>query len=148
MRRCAVRPPSFWGTSNRSTYAVSIGDKGEIMAEFSSAQVKYLESQRLGRLATLRPDGTLQNNPVGFTFLAETGTIKIGGLNFGDSQKYKNVVANGQVAFVVDDLASVDPWRPRMIEVRGTAEPVRGEDSRGSTIVIHPKRVISFGIEE
>jgi pyridoxamine 5'-phosphate oxidase family protein len=49
------------------------------MAEFTSAQIKYLESQRLGRLATLRPDGTLQNNPVGFTFVAETGTFEIGG---------------------------------------------------------------------
>ena len=119
------------------------------MAEFTGfAQIKYLESQRLGRLATLRPDGTLQNNPVGFTFIAETGTFKIGGMNFGNSQKYKNVAANGQVAFVVDDLASVDPWKPRMVEVRGTAEAVPSDDPKGASILIHPKRVISFGIEE
>ena len=118
------------------------------MAEFTSAQIKYLESQRLGRLATLRPDGTLQNNPVGFTFDAETGTFEIDGSNMGGSQKYKNVVANGQVAFVVDDLESVEPWKPRMVEVRGTAEPVPNEDPRRSTILIHPNRVISFGIEE
>lgn len=111
-------------------------------------QIKYLKGQRLGRLATLRPDGTLQNNPVVFTFVAETDTFEIGDLNMGDSQKYKNVVANGQVAFVVDDLDSVEPWKPRMIEVRGTAASVPNEDSRKSTILIHPNRVISYGIEE
>jgi len=127
---------------------VSYGNEGEIMVEFTTAQIEYLKSQRLGRMATLRPDGTLQNNPVGFNFVAETGTFEIGGLNMGDSQKYKNVVANGQVAFVVDDLESVEPWKPRMLEVRGTAEPLPNEDPRRSTILIHPNRVISFGIEE
>lgn len=117
------------------------------MANFTSAQAKYLKSQRLGRLATLRPDGTLQNNPVGFSFDEATGTFEIGGMNFGGSQKYKNVVANGQVAFVVDDLATVDPWRPRMVEVRGTAEPIANEDPARSKIRIYPDRVISFGIE-
>jgi pyridoxamine 5'-phosphate oxidase family protein len=118
------------------------------MVEFTSAQVKYLQNQRLGRLATLRPDGSLQNNPVGFTFVAESGTFDIGGMNMGDSQKYKNVAANGQVAFVVDDLASTDPWKPRMVEVRGTAEAISNDDSRKSIIRIHPSRVISFGVTE
>jgi pyridoxamine 5'-phosphate oxidase family protein len=118
------------------------------MTEFSTAQINYLKSQRLGRLATLRPDGTLQNNPVGFTLHEEDGTIEIGGLNMGGSQKYKNVVTNGQAAFVVDDLKSVEPWVPRMLEIRGTAEPVPNVDPRKSTIRIHPLRVISFGIEE
>jgi pyridoxamine 5'-phosphate oxidase family protein len=118
------------------------------MVDFSIAQIKYLRSQRLGRLATLRSDGTLQNNPVGFTFDEESGTIEIGGFNMGGSQKYKNVVANGQAAFVIDDLKTVDPWKPRMVEIRGTAEPIPNVDPRKSTIRIHPLRVISFGIEE
>jgi pyridoxamine 5'-phosphate oxidase family protein len=118
------------------------------MAKFTNAQIKYLKSQRLGRLATLRSDGTLQNNPVGFAFDETTGTFEIGGINMGGSQKYKNVVANGQVAFVVDDLETVEPWKPRMVEVRGTAEPIPNDDPRRSTVRIHPKRVVSFGIEE
>jgi pyridoxamine 5'-phosphate oxidase family protein len=118
------------------------------MANFSRAQVEYLKSQRLGRLATLRPDGSLQNNPVGFTFDEATGTFEIAGFNMGESRKYKNVVANGQVAFVVDDLKTVDPWKPRMVEVRGTAEPIANDDPRKARIRIHPKRVISFGIEK
>jgi pyridoxamine 5'-phosphate oxidase family protein len=116
------------------------------MADFSDAQINYLRSQRLGRLATLRPDGTLQNNPVGFAFDEGNGTIEIGGSNMGGSQKYRNVVANGQAAFVVDDLASVDPWKPRMVEIRGTAEPIPNGDPRNAKIRIHPLRVISFGL--
>jgi pyridoxamine 5'-phosphate oxidase family protein len=118
------------------------------MAEFSNAQITYLKSQRLGRLATLRPDGTLQNNPVTFAFDEENGTIDIGGFNMGGSQKYKNVVDNGQVAFVIDDLETVDPWKPRMVEIRGTAEAIPNDDPRNSTIRIHPLRVISFGVGE
>jgi pyridoxamine 5'-phosphate oxidase family protein len=117
------------------------------MTRFTNAQIEYLKSQRLGRLATLRPDGTLQNNPVGFAFDETTGTFEIAGFNMGGSQKYKNVVANGQVAFVVDDLETVDPWKPRMVEVRGTAETIPNDDSRKSKIRIHPNRVISYGIE-
>jgi pyridoxamine 5'-phosphate oxidase family protein len=117
------------------------------MSEFTKAQITYLKSQRLGRLATLRSDGTLQNNPVGFTFDEATGTFEIGGLNMGGSQKYKNVAANGQVAFVVDDLETIDPWKPRMVEVRLRAEAVPNDDPRKSTIRIHPTRIVSFGIE-
>ena len=115
------------------------------MVTFNESQIKYLKSQRLGRLATLRPDGSLQNNPVGYSFDEATGTFVISGFNMGASQKYKNVEANGQVAFVVDDLETIDPWKPRMIEVRGTAEPIANDDPRKSTIRIHPLRVISFG---
>jgi pyridoxamine 5'-phosphate oxidase family protein len=117
------------------------------MAEFTQAQIDYLKSQRLGRLATLRRDGTLQNNPVGFLFDEVNGTFDISGFNMGDSQKYKNVEANGQAAFVVDDLETVAPWKPRMIEIRGTASTIPNENPRRSLIRIHPQRIISFGIE-
>ena len=48
---------------------------------------------------------------------------------------------------VVDDLASVEPWRPRSVKVTGKAEI--GQDSRGkATIRIHPETVWSFGLGE
>ncbi len=88
---------------------------------FTDGELAYLRSQRLGRLATLAPDGTLQNNPVGFSVDEQAGVIDIGGLNLGETRKFRNVAANDQVAFVVDDIASVDPWVVRCFEVRGTA---------------------------
>jgi len=113
---------------------------------FTESELAYLASQRLGRLATVQPDGTLQNSPVGFHHNPDTDTIDIRGYNLDKSQKFRNIADNGRVAFVVDDLASVDPWRVRCLEIRGTAEALQTE--RGPLIRVHPKRVISFGIDE
>ncbi len=119
---------------------------------FSNAELAYLATQRLGRLATTQPDGTLQVNPVGFRYNREAGTIDIGGFNMASSRKFRNVADNGRVAFVVDDIASVDPWRVRCLEVRGRAEAIAAPaDSaapvNGAIIRIHPRRIISFGMD-
>lgn len=120
---------------------------------FTSGELEYLASQRLGRLATVQPSGTLQVSPVGFRYNPGTATIDITGYRMSASRKFRNVADNGRVAFVVDDIASVDPWRVRCLEIRGRAEAVEtppgiapGVD--GAIIRIHPQRVISFGIEE
>lgn len=127
---------------------------------FTDTELEYLSSQRLGRLATAQPDGTLQVSPVGFRYNHETGTIDIAGHGMVRSRKFRNVAENGQVAFVIDDLASVQPWRPRCVEVRGRGEAIaEPTDSAwaadvartgfdGAIIRIHPKRIISFGIGE
>ena len=114
---------------------------------FTAAEIAYLAAQPLGRLATARPDGTLQVSPVGFTYRPELAAIDIGGWNMSASHKYRNVVANGRVAFVVDDLPSVDPWRVRCLEIRGVAEGV-GQPDGSALIRIHPRRIISFGVED
>ena len=118
---------------------------------FTEPELEYLAGQRLGRLATRRPDGTLQNSPVGFRFNPATATIDIPGFNMAASRKYRNVADNGQVAFVVDDVPSVNPWRVRCLEIRGTAEAIEhpadsGYGSPDPIIRIHPRRIISFGI--
>ena len=87
-------------------------------------ELAYLDSQRIGRLATSQPDGTLQNNPVGFGVNRELGTIDIGGYNMARSRKFRNVAANGRAGFVVDDVYSTDPWRVRFLEIRGHAEAI------------------------
>lgn len=120
---------------------------------FSNAELAYLATQRLGRLATQQPGGTLQVSPVGFGYNPAAGTIDIGGFNMAASRKYRNVAANGQVAFVVDDIVSADPWRVRCVEVRGHGEAIPAPaDSAapvsGPIIRVHPHRVISFGIED
>ena len=101
---------------------------------FTEAELEYLRSQRLGRLATEAPDGTLQNSPVGFDVDAEAGVILIRGRDLGNTRKFHNIAANGKAAFVVDDIASVNPWVVRCLEVRGTAEALTGQQppSRGS----------------
>ena len=118
---------------------------------FTAAELAYLRSQRLGRLATVAPNGRLHNNPVGFRVDAEAGVIDIGGRMMGASQKFGNVAANGNVAFVVDDVPSIDPWTTRCVEVRGHAEALTGQRPRGGylsaeIIRIHPVRIISWGL--
>jgi pyridoxamine 5'-phosphate oxidase family protein len=119
---------------------------------FTEAELRYLKEQPLGRLATVQEDGTLQVSPVGFTYNPDGGTIDIGGFTMSASQKYRNVAANGRVAFVVDDIASYEPWRVRCLEIRGVAEAVPGPkadqgDPNGALIRVRPRRVISFGID-
>jgi pyridoxamine 5'-phosphate oxidase family protein len=119
---------------------------------FTYAELLYLGSQRLGRLATVAPDGSLQNNPVGFRYNAELETIDIYGLNMGATRKYRNVRVNPRVALVVDDLASADPWRVRGVEIRGWAEALDGQmpgtpGMSGEVIRIHPMRIISWGLD-
>ena len=113
---------------------------------FTNDELAYLNSRPLGRIATQQPNGTLQASPVGFRLNAETRTIDVHGFRMAKSRKYKNVAENGRVAFVVDDLASTNPWRPRCVEIRGRAEATVVD---GTPIIrITPERVISFGIDE
>jgi pyridoxamine 5'-phosphate oxidase family protein len=122
------------------------------MGVFTQAELDYLASQRLGRLATEGPGGMLQNNPVGFRVDAAAGTIDIGGWNMGASLKFRNVRANGRAAFVVDDLVSEQPWTVRGLEIRGHAEALTGAEPpqafmSGEIIRIHPERLFGWGIE-
>jgi pyridoxamine 5'-phosphate oxidase family protein len=119
--------------------------------ELSDGQRTYLRSQYLGRLATVRPDGTPQNNPVGFR-VDDEGRILIGGARMGRSRKFQNVRTNPAVAFVVDDLASTNPWRPRMLEIRGTAEALEDVEPFGpgysrEQIRITPEKIIAMGLD-
>lgn len=113
---------------------------------FTETEIDYLAGQRLGRLATVQPNGVLQVSPVGFTYNPAMQTIDIGGYNLVRSRKFRNIAANGRAAFVVDDLASVQPWRVRCLEIRGAAEAI--DDPVAPLIRLHPKRIIAFGIDE
>ena len=118
----------------------------------TEGEITYIATQTLGRLATVDPKNAPQNSPVGFRYNADTGTVDIGGHQLGKSRKFHNVEANPEVSFVVDDIASTDPWLVRMVEIRGTAEALRDVEpmNRGMSpelIRIYPRRVISFGLD-
>lgn len=117
----------------------------------TDVELDYLTTQPLARLATRRPDGSLQNNPVGFAYDEQTGTITITGRELGATRKFRNVADNGQVALVIDDLVSRDPWTVRGVEIRGWAEALVGQQptsnyTTADLIRIHPRRIISWGI--
>jgi pyridoxamine 5'-phosphate oxidase family protein len=124
---------------------------------FRPHEVDFMRSTPLGRLATIQPNGTLQNSPVAFTYNEDLGTIDIFGYRMSNSQKYRNLGTNPTVAFVVDDIASYDPWRVRCLEIRGTAEQVQlseavtspnGDQLDTAIVRITPRRIIGFGIDD
>jgi pyridoxamine 5'-phosphate oxidase family protein len=118
----------------------------------TEAEQAYLKSQPLARLATVDASGAPQNNPVVAFLDEETGDILIGGHAMGASRKFRNVRNNGQVALVVDDLVSRDPWTVRGLEIRGTAVALEDVDppvpfmSR-EVIRITPGWISSWGVD-
>ena len=123
------------------------------VAAFTEKEVAYLGSQRLGRLATVGSDGAPHAVPVGFHYNSALDTVDIGGHALGKTRKFHDVQRDSRVSFVVDDLASVDPWTPRGIEIRGRAEALRyGGEALGpgfgpELIRIYPRRVVAWGID-
>jgi len=111
---------------------------------FSEAEAEYLAENFIGRVATASPSGQPHVVPVGYTF--DGSTITFGGWNLARSLKYRNLMSNDRVAFVVDDIVSAKPWKVRGIEIRGKAEPVTADDGV-SMIRIIPVNIRSWGLE-
>jgi pyridoxamine 5'-phosphate oxidase family protein len=123
------------------------------MTSLTAAQIKYLAGQRLGRIATTGADGKPHVVPTSFRYNDELGTVDVGGFRVATTKKYRDVQANPWAAIVVDDLVSIDPWAPRMLEIRGRAETVSsggadlGPGFGEAFIRIFPEKVNAFGIE-
>jgi len=112
----------------------------------------YLDSQTLGRLATVDGAGAPQNSPVGVFLDEATGEIVIGGYGMGETRKFHNVERNPHVALVVDDVASRNPWKVRGVEIRGTAVTLHDVDppmpgmSR-EVIRVTPTWIVTWGLD-
>jgi pyridoxamine 5'-phosphate oxidase family protein len=124
------------------------------MSVFTDAEIAYLKSQRIGRLATVGADAQPHVVPVGFRYNPDEDAIEIGGHGgFAKRKKYRDVAKNSRVAFVIDDVPSVNPWTVRGVEIRGEAEIL----SSGGTALgpgfdaemfrVRPRRIISWGID-
>jgi pyridoxamine 5'-phosphate oxidase family protein len=109
--------------------------------EFSERELAFLKEQRLGRIATVSSHGQPHVVPVAFEF--DGICFNFGGWKLKNSLKFKNIQQNNKVAFVVDDLLSVNPWAPRGLEVKGLAEILRGNDY----VKIVPLKKSSWGLE-
>jgi pyridoxamine 5'-phosphate oxidase family protein len=112
---------------------------------FGAAELAYLQGgRRLARVATVGRDGTPHVVPVSmWSFNPEHDTIDVTGRDFDRTKKFRDVARTGRAAIVIDDLASIDPWRPRAVEVRGRAEAIHDPQP---LIRIYPERIVSWGI--
>jgi pyridoxamine 5'-phosphate oxidase family protein len=124
------------------------------MAVFTKAEIAYLNSQMLCRLATVGAHGRPHVVPVGYRYNPELETIDIGGHEFAKRKKFRDVSGNRWVALVVDDIVSTNPWRVRGIEIRGEADVLTtGGSALGpgfdpEMFRITPRSVVAWGIEE
>lgn len=116
-------------------------------AMFSDEELTYLAAQRLARIATVDSSGQPTVDVVGFAF--DGDRFVVGGRDLPATRKHRNVVAgNTKVSLIVDDLRSVDPWRPRGIRVFGTARAVTrdGMFGHGDYLEIVPSITWSWGV--
>jgi len=119
--------------------------EGRRATAFSEDQAEYLAENFIGRVATASSSGEPHVVPVGYEF--DGSTITFGGWNLASSLKFRNLMANNKVAFVVDDVVSTDPWKVRGVEIRGRAEPVT--EKNGVTMIrIIPLNIRSWGLGE
>ena len=98
----------------------------------------------------MQADGTLQVNPVGFTYNVELDTFDIHGFRLSAQPQVPQRRREQPGGIVVDDVPSVDPSRVRCLEVRGDTEVVvstgRSQDGLDDAVIrIHPERIISSG---
>ncbi|MDG6905922.1 MAG: PPOX class F420-dependent oxidoreductase [Nitrososphaerota archaeon] len=118
--------------------------------QFSKAEMEYLRSQRLARIATVSSNGQPDVVPVGLGFDGKyfwVGSYDQEILFRG--MKYKNVKnGNKLVSLVVDDLESVNPWKPRNVKIYGEAEILdhEGRFGKGKYLRITPKISWSSGL--
>lgn len=123
---------------------------------FTDIELAYLVTQPLGRVATIGPDGSPQVNPVAFVVDTTAHRIEFSGPFIRRTRKYRNLLADPRISFVVDDMAD-EPVGPggqtgRGLEIRGNAElleldePIR-EGFAHDLIRIHPRRVIAWNLD-
>lgn len=122
---------------------------------FTDKEIEYLDSQRLGRLATVTTKNQAHVVPTGFRVSDDRTAIEVGGHNLSARRPLylRNIETNPWVAYVVDDVASTNPWTPRGVTVRGRAE-IRAEGGErlgpgfdSTLIVITPTHITSWGID-
>jgi pyridoxamine 5'-phosphate oxidase family protein len=95
---------------------------------FTSDELAYLRSQPLARLATRSTDGQPDVVPVAFEYdgacfwVGGTGSAVLG------TRKFRNVFSgNREVALVIDDLVSLEPFIARGIRIYGAPRTLSTE---------------------
>ncbi|MGH3432450.1 MAG: PPOX class F420-dependent oxidoreductase [Thermocrispum sp.] len=114
------------------------------MSVFTESELAFLRGARLlARIATLDDRGRLHVTPVGWSLATDERSIEVGGMDFASTKKFRDVASTRRAAIVIDEV--LEPWRPRGVEVRGSAEAIHGDRP---IIRIHPQRVISWGLAQ
>jgi pyridoxamine 5'-phosphate oxidase family protein len=130
------------------------------MSIFTDAEIEFLSSQRLGRLATVGADGMPHVVPVAVFYDPEAEALVIGAnADYGEavmtkSKKFRDAQRRPKVAIVFDAPS------PRILEVRGEAEThFDGGEAVGrrlgapfrfneAWISVRPRRIVAMGVND
>lgn len=112
------------------------------MSVFTDLELEYLAHQRLARIATASVSGQPDVAVVGFGL--DGDAIVSGGLDLTKTIRLSHLRENPRATIVIDDLASVTPWAPRGVKVRGRATVE--DDDRALRIRIEAEVIWSWGI--
>lgn len=125
-------------------------------ATLTAREVAYLNSQRLGRIATVDPRGRPRLVATGFNVHPSRGTIELGGFDLGSTKRVEDIRTNPHVSLIVDDVdLSSGKWDVHGVEIRGTAvfhpagtpSTLAGNVSGGGWMELTPDYVRSWGLE-
>ena len=129
------------------------------MSVFTDAEIEFVNSQRLGRLATVGADGMPHVVPVGVFYDPDADALVVGAdAEYGEavmtsSKKFRDAQRRPKASVVLDDPS------PRILEVRGQAEThLDGGEKAGrrvgapfsfvpAWIGIRPRRIVAMGID-
>src|SRR5947207_14095778 len=92
------------------------------MSVFTPAEIAFIKTQPIGRIATVGPSGKPHVVPVGFRYNPEQDSIDIGGMaGLTARQQYRDLVRKQKLAIAIYDIPSFTPWTTRGIEIRSGA---------------------------
>lgn len=123
------------------------------MSVFTEAELEKLRAGRLGRLATVGPDGQPHVVPLTYTFNEAEDAVDVGGFGFGSSKKWRDARRDPRVTFLLDEFGGGTGYG---IELRCRAE---AHDTGGETINprfpgfdpqflrLRPHRIVTWGVE-
>jgi pyridoxamine 5'-phosphate oxidase family protein len=123
------------------------------MSVFTPGEIAYMGENTMCRMATVGRNGELHVAPVTYVYNADEDAIDIGGIDFANTKKWRDLQHDRHLTILVDDFS---PSAAHAIEVRGEAEV---HDTGGSTINpridgfveqfvrLRPTYVVSWGIE-
>ena len=122
------------------------------MSHFTDSELKYIQEQQYGRMATVSSKGMPHIVPVSYRYNPQYDSIDIYGIKMKGSLKYEQIVKNNKVAFVIDDISQ--PMQGRGVELRGHAQIVQVADEElppfpniaHELIRIVPTKILSWGL--
>ena len=123
------------------------------MSVFTQGEIEYLTKTTMGRLATVGRDGQPHVMPMAFRYNPDEDSIDIGGIDFANTKKWRDVQHSQRVTFLVDDAS---PQGAHAVEVRAIAElhetggekiNPRFDHFKPQFIRLRPHYIVSWGVD-